>query len=272
MESAVDSASLSRIVTLLTDFGEQDGYVAAMKGVILGLAPHAHVVDASHAIPPQDIRAGAWVLFQYWKYYPQGTIHVGVVDPGVGTGRAILLIVAVGLKLIVPDNGLAELVLREVPDAQIAALKPCCHRPGLVSATFHGRDIFAYAAARLAAGAAPDQLADPVQAWVRPTWARPRSDAKSIAGEIIHIDRFGNAITNIDKQDVEGRGPVVGVQAGAWYFDAISHTYAEKELGEPFCLFGSEGKLEIAVNQGAAAILLDLMRGDTVEVLVAREV
>ncbi len=258
--------SEKRIVTLLTDFGAADPYVAAMKGVILALAPDATIVDACHDIPPQDIRAGAWVLGQYWTYYPSGAIHVAVVDPGVGTERDVLLVDADGHLFLAPDNGLLAWVLRQAGRVSLRKLHPEVHRPGEVSATFHGRDIFAHAAGLLADGkTTPDHLAEETRSVTMPPWAVIRRDGDCLIGEVVHVDRFGNLITNIARRQIEEAGwSSLGIDIGGIEMKCLFRTYGDAPTGEMLALYGSSGTLEVAVSGGSAAQLTGLARGAVV--------
>ncbi len=260
------------IVTLLSDFGAADAYVAAVKGVVLSLAPEAAVVDASHDIPPQDVRAAAWVLGQYWRTYPAGTIHVAVVDPGVGTGRDVLLVEADGRLLLAPDNGLLFWALRQAEKTARRKLKPDVHRPGEVSATFHGRDIFAHAAGLLAGGKAKaEDLSVETSSVVTPPWGELRVSGEQIAGEVVHVDRFGNLITNIGRDDIRRRGwEAFFVRAGLNTGIPVCRTYADVEAGAVLALFGSADTIEISVSGGSAQKQTGLRRG--AEVVVGRAV
>jgi hypothetical protein len=231
-----------------------------MKGVIVSLAPEARIHDAAHGVPPGDIRGAAWALDQYWRLWPAGTIHVAVVDPGVGTLRAALLAGAEGRYFLAPDNGVLSLVAAGAPGFTACALRSDVCRPGAGSATFHGRDVFAYAAGLLTAGRPPESLcAGPVGPVALP-WARPvrRADG-SLCGEVIHVDRFGNAVTNLDPADLP---------AGAWQISAgtavlrgLQRTYGDVACGAPLAYAGSSGRIEIAVRDGSAEKELDLRPG-----------
>jgi S-adenosyl-L-methionine hydrolase (adenosine-forming) len=247
--------SSTRIVTLLTDFGLADSYVAEIKGVIYSFAPYARIVDACHWIAPGDIRAGAWVLGQYWFLYPPGTVHVAVVDPGVGTEREALLVEADGHFFLAPDNGLLTWVLRKAGDVKLATLRPEVHRPGEVCPTFHGRDVFAHAAGLLAGGHSdPDQIADLTTTLVLPPWAAVREEGDRVVGEIVHVDRFGNLITNIQRKLVKERGWVsFAVQAGPFANIPLRRTYGEAGRGELIAVYSSSDTLELAISGGSAA-------------------
>ena len=254
------------IVTLLTDFGTADAYVAAMKGVVLSLAPDATLVDISHDIPPQDIRAGAWVLGQAWSFFPAGTIHVAVIDPGVGTDREALLVEADGHFFVAPDNGLLSWVLKQAKQVRLRKLRADVHRPGEASATFHGRDVFAHAAGLLASGrASVEEISDETKSVVMPSWAIVQIEAKRIVGEVVHIDRFGNLITNIQRKQVEEAGlKSFLIQAGPSANIRLHKTYGDAKAGELIALWGSSGTLEIAISGGSAEKKTCLTRGATV--------
>ena len=260
------------IVTLLTDFGTADAYVAAMKGVVLSLAPEAILVDISHDIPPQDIRAGAWVLGQAWSSFPAGTIHVAVIDPGVGMDREALLVEADGQLCLAPDNGLLSWVLKQAGQVSLRTLRKEVHRQGEASATFHGRDVFAHAAGLLASGRAMAvDLSEKTDSVIMPSWAGVGVERDRIVGEVVHIDRFGNLITNIQRKQIEeARWPRLAIQAGALTNVRLCRTYGDAKAGELIALFGSSGTLELAVAGGSAAANTHLLRGAAVVVTMGR--
>jgi len=241
------------IVTLLTDFGTADGYVAEMKGVILTRVPDATVVDVTHDVPPQDVECGRLALARYWRRFPAGTVHVAVVDPGVGSGRAALAAESDGRFLVGPDNGLLSPALL-VAGARAVSLPV----PADAAPTFHGRDVFAPAAAALALGATLDALGSPVLDLVIKRTPEPRRLADgSIMGQVITIDRFGNAITNLvglRAQSVEVNGTVL----------PLRRSYVDVAKGEPIALVGSTGLIEIAVRDGSGAAAMGLERGSVV--------
>lgn len=256
-----------KIITLLTDFGIADHYVAGMKGVILGICPEAWMIDISHLVPPQDIRSGAYLLKCVYKYFPQGTVHLAVVDPGVGTSRRGLAIAAGSRFFIGPDNGIFSLVLSENPGWKAYSIENLALRRPDVSHTFHGRDVFAPAAAHLANGIPLDHFGTPC-APLPADWTAPRSSGDELLGEVIHIDHFGNCITNVTDRDIEGLGKKeeLQVQVRSHTIDSISKTYAEAKPGRIMALFGSCNHLEIAVNQGNASRKLGIGSGDRVSV------
>lgn len=252
------------LITLLTDFGWRDGYVAAMKGVIETVAPGTRVVDAAHDVAPQDVRSAGWVMHQYWKTFPAGTIHVAVVDPGVGTERQGLVLRADGHWLIGPDNGIFSWVAEWASGVDAWMLKPDVHVPAGLSETFHGRDVFAYAAGLLAAGVPVGHIADPASAFLRKRdWmhARQVSPAR-IEGEIVHTDRFGNCVTNIAADDWNRvPGPTRMLEVRSYFFSRLQRTYADVDPGRKLILVGSSGYIEIAVREGHAAQRMLLRNG-----------
>ena len=237
-------------VTLLTDFGTADGYVAEMKGVLATEAPEATVVDVAHDLAPQDVDGGRLALARYWRRFPERTIHVAVVDPGVGTERRALAVESQRRYLIGPDNGVLSPALL-APGARVVRLAVPPH----ASATFHGRDVFVPAAVHLALGQAFDALGAPViDPVIRRSPEPHRNPDGSIEGVVMTLDRFGNAITNL----LGVRGGTVTV-AGRRV--PVRHTYAEVASGQSVAVVGSSGLLEIAVRDGSAAVELGIIRG-----------
>jgi len=238
------------IVTLLTDFGTADGYVAEMKGVLVTSVPDVSVVDVTHDITAQDVEAGRLTVARYWRRFPPGTVHLAVVDPGVGSSRAAIAVASEGRFLVGPDNGLLSPALL-AQGARVVALPVPAH----AAPTFHGRDVFAPAAAMLLGGVPLDALGAPYDAPIvrRTAEARRLADG-TVAGQVITIDRFGNAVTNLV---VRGSAEVlVGGQTLA-----LRRSYSDVEPGAVVALTGSNGLLEIAVRDGSAAQRLGLSRG-----------
>jgi hypothetical protein len=259
------------IITLITDFGTTDEYVGSIKGVILGIDPAATVVDVTHAIRPQDLAQAAFALEATFRHFPQGTIHVVVVDPGVGTGRKILCLAKHRQLFLAPDNGILTLQLEEGGAAHLRWLENKAFWRPEVSPTFHGRDIIAPVAAHLSRGVDIRALGpelDPAAA-VRLELLRPVvREGAGIDGVVVHIDRFGNLITNIPARALEGDrgGEGMHVVVGETWIGAISKTYADVTPGAFLALVGSRGTLEIAVNRGNAQEALGLAAGDPVRV------
>ncbi len=259
-----------KTITLLSDFGTADGYVAAMKGVILSACPDARIMDATHEIPPHDVRAGAWALRHYARLHPPETIHVAVVDPGVGTVRAPLLVRAGGHWLIGPDNGLFSWVLQQAGRSRAFRIRPDVHRAGAPSRTFHGRDVFAHVAGLLAAGVDWRSLVALSVRPVRWRWPTPRRAADRIAGEIVHIDRFGNAISSIPAEWIRRSGPRLVIRCNELTVSRLSKTYAAVKPGATCALEESTGLLELAVREGNAARSWRISIGDRVIVKADR--
>ncbi len=247
------------LITLCTDFGTVDGYVAQMKGVILSICPNAHITDITHDIAPQDVRAGAWVISAVAPRFPESTIHVGVVDPGVGGRRRGIILCALGHIFIGPDNGLFSPFLDGVEEAyELIA-------PQGSSATFHGRDLFAPAAARIAAGENPANLAAPLRDPARlDEWTKTISGER-VEGRVTHIDRFGNVITNLRPEDFVKRTKSLFVHGRDAPKDLpILETYCRVKEDAALWLVGSGGFYELAVRNASAAERFDIRRGDVV--------
>ncbi len=257
------------IITLTTDFGTADGYVAAMKGVMLSIEPRLILVDVSHDVPPQDVAHGAFVLAEATRHFPAGAVHLAVVDPGVGGSRKPLLLVTPDGCYVAPDNGLLTRVVARYGHLGeqgadflapvVAPLPPECRAYELaaprfrlpeVSHTFHGRDVFAPAAAHLSKGVPPEEFGPPLAevVWLNvppPTWS-----GGEIEGRVVHVDHFGNLITNISLTD-DGAGRVVVVDVGGLRIEGLSRSYDETD--GVLAIVGSHGTVEIAVQNGNAA-------------------
>ena len=238
------------LITLLTDFGTDDGYVAEMKGVLLMALPDATLVDISHDLAAHDVESARLAVARYWRRFPTRTVHIVVVDPGVGTSRAALAIESDGRFLVGPDTGALSPALL-VPSASVVALPI----PRTASPTFHGRDVFAPAAALLAGGAPVASLGSPFATpAIRRTPEPHRGADGAVVGQVIHIDRFGNAVTNL----LAPHGGEVEVAGRAL---PIARTYADVPTGGYVALTGSSGLIEIARRDGSAAAGLGLGRG-----------
>ncbi len=243
----------ARVITLLTDFGTADGYVGEMKGVLLSHASTAQLVDISHDVAPQDIDGARLAVARYWRRFPLGTVHLIVVDPDVGTDRAALAVESGGRFLVGPDNGVLSPALFAL-DAQVVRLEI----PASASATFHGRDVFAPAAAQLACGALITDLGEPWHQPVRRRTPEPRKRPDgAVQGEVLSIDRFGNAITNLYAR-ADGWLEVLDTML------PVVRTYAQVPEGTRVGVIGSSGLLEVAVRNGSAAQALRLVRGSAV--------
>lgn len=266
------------LVTLLTDFGLSDAYVGAMKGVVLGINPQATLVDITHEVSPQNVLQGAFLLGTAWRHFPPGTIHVAVVDPGVGTERRALLLAGHGHLFLAPDNGLLTFVLPgDAPGA--APFQPfrarcpegfCAYAltnprywRNPVSATFHGRDVFAPVAGHLSLGLAVTELGEPVDTLVRLVIPPLQQRDDYLVGHVLHIDQFGNVVTTVPETALASGGGVE-VEAGGTKIHGLARTYAEAH--GLAALVGSHGYLEIALTNGSAARMLGVKVGDEARV------
>jgi len=236
---------MTPIVTLLTDFGLADSYVAEVKGVLLTRAPGATLIDISHQVPPGDVRAGQYLLARAWRRFPAGTVHLAIVDPGVGTARRALAAAAEGHLFVAPDNGL----LSFLPKPRFVSLEI----PGAAAPTFHGRDVFAPAAAALASGARIESLGSPVTDATHAPLPTPHHDGTAVMGEVLYVDRFGTLISNIPGPDVE---PGVRIRVAGTDVGALRRTFGDVERGTLVAFVGSGGTVEVAVRDGSAARLL----------------
>jgi len=256
------------IITLLTDFGTGSPYVAAMKGVILSINPAVTIIDLTHAIPAQDIREGAAVLEDVAGRFPDGTIHVVVVDPGVGTERAIVYARIGTQQFLAPDNGVLSLLARRVTPSEVIRLANRAYWLEKISATFHGRDIMAPVAAHLSLGIAPRELgpAHEMLGWL--PWSGPARHQDRIEGAVLRIDSFGNLITNITADMLAGR-PTDGracVVCNIYETWGIYRTYGDQPRGTLIALIGSNGCLELSVVGESAAEQLGVAVGEPVVV------
>ena len=241
------------IITLLTDFGTADGYVGEMKGVLLSHEPAVIIADIAHDVPPQDVEAGRLALARYWMRFPEGTVHLAVVDPGVGGSRAAIAVECERRFLVGPDNGVLSpaLLHREARCVRLAI-------PPTASPTFHGRDVFAPAAAQLACGTPLDVLGEAYRdPMIRRTPEAVRRDDGAIGGAVITIDRFGNLVTNL----MSRRGGVIEYAGQSL---PIVRTYSDVESGALVALVGANGLVEVALRDGSAAERLRARRGDAV--------
>ena len=273
------------MITLLTDFGTRDSYVAEMKAVILSLHPQAAIVDVTHEVAPQAVAEGAVVLGRAFRAFPADAAHVAVVDPGVGTDRRAILLVTPDGRFLAPDNGLLTYAVREAPEYEeaidgagflqtVATPVPAgssayrlsnealWRKP--VSDTFHGRDVFAPVAAHLSLGLPPEEVGEPVESIVCLSIPHPRRRGDEIAGHVVHVDRFGNLVTTIDGASIVARDAEVAI--GGSRIRGVSRSYAEG--GELLAIIGSGGSLEIAARDGSAAQALGAGVGEPVVVML----
>ena len=257
------------IITLTTDFGEADHFVGVMKGVILTIAPRARIVDITHQIPAFETQEAAFVAGETYRYFPKGTIHVVVVDPGVGSARRPILVEAAGQFFLGPDNGVLSLVTTK-EKSRVRHIANKKYFLPKVSQTFHGRDIFCPVAAHLAAGVKPALIGPRIEDYLRPTLMEPiRAGHRVWSGVVQKIDRFGNLITNfhISQFPEVIRRPIL-MMAGVRSIEVLVRHYAEASPGEPVVVVGSSGSLEVAINQGSAARILGCVSGTSVDLTI----
>ncbi len=249
------------IVALLSDFGTRDGFAAAMKGVILAIDPDIQVVDATHDIPGGDIETGAWVLSQYCALFPPGAVHVAVVDPGVGSARGAIALEVDGRFIVAPDNGLVTQALLIARTWRCVEITERQYMRPVISQTFHGRDIFAPAAAHLARGVPLEELGPRVLKPQQIPVVPPERQRDAVSGRVMHVDRFGNLITDIPTAwvDDEWRFQVDGRDVGP-----LRSSYSDVEVGQLMVLPGSLATVEIAARERSAAEVLGASRGASV--------
>jgi len=263
-----DDVEPAAIITLTTDFGEGSRYVAAMKGVMLSINPAVRIVDLSHGVPHQDVRAGAIALAEAAPYFPPETIHVAVIDPGVGTSRPIVYARIGAQQFVAPDNGLlGRLAAAESPSKIVSLDEPRFWLPR-VSSTFHGRDIMAPVAARLSLGLSPDELGRPRDSLATLPWPEAEKVANQFTGEVIEIDSFGNLVTNISCEmlaDVP-TGETVTVACDEHVTQGIFKTYSDQPPMTLVALVGSGDRLELAIVDENASIMLGVSVGAPVVV------
>jgi S-adenosylmethionine hydrolase len=268
---------MSPVITLTTDFGLNDTYVAAMKGIILGINPEVTLVDICHTIDPQDITRAAFVLGTSYQYFPKGTVHLVVVDPGVGSQRRAVILRTPSADFVAPDNGVLSYVIREASPESTDGKQPAELSPKLeafaiteprywrtpVSPTFHGRDIFAPVAAHLSLGRSPADFGERLTSLVMLPFTRPhREPDGSVVGHILHIDSFGNLISDITTQYLPSGGEPLSIKIGEQTIHGLVRTYAKGE--GLLALIGSSDRLEISVKGGSARNLLNARVGDEV--------
>ncbi len=260
----------SGIVTLTTDFGSRDWFAGTMKGVILAINRAATIVDLTHEVPPGDIRSGAFSLLAACRYFPRGTVHVAVVDPGVGSRRRAVAVETPNYYFVGPDNGLLALALSREKITRIRSLDNGDYFLQPVSHTFHGRDLFAPVAAHLSRGLKIEKLGRAVDQLETIPWPAPRKTATGVFGEIVYIDCFGNAFTNLSSSIFEPQPAATSVMVKGKLRCPLRSHYQSVPAGRPVAVPGSSGFLEIAINAGSAAARLKLKVGDAVIVRFSR--
>jgi len=257
---------MSQTIALLTDFGLQDNYAGIMKGVILKINPRVQLVDITHQIGPQNILQGALALKTAYSYFPEKTIFVCVVDPGVGSRRRALIVQTQRYTFLAPDNGLLDPTLKIEKPKAICTITNDRYFLKPVSQTFHGRDVFAPAAAYLSKGISPKNMGSVIQKILSLDLPAPRLDRshQTITGTILDIDHFGNLITNIEKHHLSLFKKSFRIKIKRKVIRRTVSAYSESKAGEVFAIFGSKGYLEIFVNRGSAAGVLKVRRGEPI--------
>ncbi len=261
------------LITLLTDFGYKDHYVAAMKGVILSICPEARIVDIAHGVPKFDVRAAAYVLRGAYRYFPPGTIHVVVVDPGVGTERRAVAVKSRNYIFIGPDNGVLSLALAEDGVKEARVIENRDLMLPRITYTFHGRDIFAPVAAHLARGVPFSLVGRRLERLREPSFTRPLVRGRELVCEVLYVDDFGNAALNIDERLLRELGVSYGAELaielrGKELALKLLPSYGHAPEGAPLLLINSEGFLEIAVNRGSAAEAFGLSPGSRLRIRI----
>ena len=259
----------SGLITLLTDFGDRDSFVASMKGVILSINPHATIVDLSHDVTPHQIAEAAYILKSCYRYFPEGTIHISVVDPGVGTSRRPLLVSTSRSYFLAPDNGLLSHVMKEEDGVEVRQIENKQYRLESVGATFDGRDLFAPAAAWLAKGESVASFGRPLSDPVRFTLEEPVWRDQQLVGQIVYIDRFGNLISNLTARhldkflDATGRTKLF-IRIGGQITEGLVGSYSQGNTQILSALINSSVQLEMFLKEASAAKLLNLRVGEPI--------
>jgi len=258
------------LITLTTDFGLSDHFVGVMKGVIFSIAPAARVIDISHGVEPYNIAEGAFTIAQAYRYFPKKTIHVVVVDPGVGSTRRPLLAEAAGQYFIAPDNGVLSMLLGREQTARVRHITAEKYFLHPVSRTFHGRDVFSPVAAHLAAGIAPAKFGRRIEDYLRASFDQPaKTGPRAWTGSILKADHFGNLATNFHIDHFPAiRTHAFTIRVGARPIARLALTFSECPPGELFAIVGSSGYVEIAVSEGSAARTLGCGPGAPVELTI----
>lgn len=256
---------MSAVISLLTDFGIKDHYVGSMKGAVLQVCPDATIVDISHMVTPGAVAEGAFLLKCAYTHFPAGTVHLAVVDPGVGSHRHLIAVKTKDYWFVGPDNGLLAWAAELEGDYSVLRIDPKKAAIGSISSVFHGRDILGPAAARIASGVPVDSFTEPLGAIVHLPETSPVRVNGYLMGSIVHVDHFGNCITNIQKKDIAGLD-IETVEVAGYRIDGYVTCYADAAGDQPVVLVGSSGHLEIAIRQESAARAFNLSVGAGVRV------
>lgn len=254
------------LITLLTDFGDRDYFVASMKGVILTINPHATIVDLSHHVPPHSVEEAAYLLKSCHRYFPEGTVHVAVVDPGVGTRRRSLVVKTARYYFLGPDNGLFSYIFNEEDEVEVREIENQRYRIESVGHTFDGRDLFAPAAAGLTTNQPFESFGRRIEEWVTFPIVEPKRGANGLVGEVVYVDHFGNLITNLTLKHVDAvrsAAPSEGsaLQIAGHRVNGLAASYAEGSKVELSALINSNGAIEVFIKEGNAAQRIKVGRG-----------
>lgn len=259
------------LITLLTDFGDQDPFVASMKGVILTINPHATLVDLSHHVPPHSVEDAAYLLKSCYRYFPEGTVHVAVVDPGVGSARRAITVKSSRYFFLAPDNGVLNYIFDDEQPVEVREINQRKFRRESPGRTFDGRDLFAPAAARLAKQEPFESYGPVIGDYQTFPIAQPHWEQATLVGEIVYVDRFGNLISNLTQQHLEevrlvAKGRQLSILIGKRIIEGLVESYSEGMAEKPSALINSDGKLEVFLKEASAADLLQVGRGARIEV------
>ena len=257
------------VITLLTDFGDRDYFVASMKGVILGINPQARIVDLSHAITPHQVEEAAYLIKASYQYFPDGTVHMAVVDPGVGSARRPLLVTTSRHFFLAPDNGLLSYIFQEETGIEVRQIENKQYRLDSEGATFDGRDLFAPAAAWLTKGQSPGSYGKLIQDYVTLPLTEPEWQGSVLAGMIVYVDRFCNLISNLTPfhvKEVQGRSrrSDISIRLGGVTINGLVRSYSQGEAIVPHALINSNGQVEVFIKEGSAAETLNISRGERI--------
>jgi S-adenosylmethionine hydrolase len=259
------------LITLLTDFGDRDSFVASMKGVILTINPHATLVDLSHHVPPHSVEDAAYLLKSCYRYFPEGTVHVAVVDPGVGSARRAITVKSARYFFLAPDNGVLSYIFDDEQPVEVREINQRKFRRESPGRTFDGRDLFAPAAARLAKQEPFESYGPVIGDYQTFPIAQPHWEQATLVGEIVYVDRFGNLISNLAQQHLEevrlvAKCRQLSILIGKRIIEGLVESYSEGMAEKPSALINSDGKLEVFLKEASAADLLQVGRGARIEV------
>ncbi len=261
----------SGLITLLTDFGDRDSFVASMKGVILTINPHATLVDLSHHVPPHSVEDASYLLKSCYRYFPNGTVHVAVVDPGVGSARRAITVKSARYFFLAPDNGLLSYIFDDEQPVEVREINQRKFRRESPGRTFDGRDLFAPAAARLTKQEPFESYGPVIGDYQTFPIAQPHWEQATLVGEIVYVDRFGNLLSNLTQQHLEevrlvAKGRQLSILIGKRIIEGLVESYSEGMAENPSALINSDGKLEVFLKEASAADLLQVGRGARIEI------